>query len=163
MWRDGHHILLTSSYLLCFRGRIQRKKWCMGPYVEDDYNYNLPFPLCLLQSRLQHTYHGKPYARVDRNSLPKSTFLFPSQELWIWPQIGSVLKACDWRICRSKKVVNSFANKALSLERKPSCMGLKLLPKFYKFTSYLCIIQYNGSITNVYICNATVLCSEFKY
>jgi hypothetical protein len=43
------------------RGRIQRKTWCMGPFAGVD--YNLPF--CLLQSRLQHIYHGQPYARVD--------------------------------------------------------------------------------------------------
>jgi hypothetical protein len=33
----------------------------MGPYVEVDYNLTL----CPLQSRLQHIYHGQPYARVD--------------------------------------------------------------------------------------------------
>ncbi len=42
------------------RGRIQRKTWCMV-YVGVDYN----FTLCPLQSRLQHIYHGQPYARVD--------------------------------------------------------------------------------------------------
>ncbi len=35
-----------------------------------------------LQSRLQHIYHGQPYARVD--PMPGST-LSPSQGLWIWP------------------------------------------------------------------------------
>jgi hypothetical protein len=41
-------------------------------------------------------------------------------------------------------------------------MGPKLLPKFSKFTSYLCIIQYalHSSKLSIY---ATVLCSEFKY
>ncbi len=34
----------------------------MGPYAGVDY-YNLTF--CPLQSRLQHIYHGQPYARVD--------------------------------------------------------------------------------------------------
>jgi hypothetical protein len=33
----------------------------MGPYAGVDYNLTL----CPLQSRLQHIYHGKPYARVD--------------------------------------------------------------------------------------------------
>jgi hypothetical protein len=45
----------------------KEKTWCMGPYAGVDYNPTL----CPLQSRLQHTYHGKPYARVDRNPLPK--------------------------------------------------------------------------------------------
>jgi hypothetical protein len=33
----------------------------MGPYVGSDYNLTLS----TLQSRLQHIYHGQPYARVD--------------------------------------------------------------------------------------------------
>jgi hypothetical protein len=33
----------------------------MGPYVGANYNLTL----CRLQSRLQHMYHGQPYARVD--------------------------------------------------------------------------------------------------
>jgi hypothetical protein len=39
-----------------------------------------------LQSRLQCMYHGQFYAKVDRNPVPEST-LFPSQGLWIWPQM----------------------------------------------------------------------------
>ncbi len=47
----------------------------MNPvYVGIDYNLTL----CTLQSRLQHIYHGQPYARVA---------LSPSQGLWIWPQL----------------------------------------------------------------------------
>jgi hypothetical protein len=52
----------------------------MGPYAGADYNLTL----CPLQSRLQHIYHGQPYARVDLNPLPESTF-YPTQGLWIWP------------------------------------------------------------------------------
>jgi hypothetical protein len=36
--------------------------------------------LCPLQSRLQHIYHGQPYASVDPNPMPEST-LSPSQAL----------------------------------------------------------------------------------
>jgi hypothetical protein len=43
------------------RGRIQRKTWCMEPYTGVDYNLTL----CPLQSRLQHIFHGQPYARID--------------------------------------------------------------------------------------------------
>ncbi len=111
MWRDGHH---TASILLPFvfqRPNPKKKYGVWDPMSEMTITITFHSHLCPLQSRLQHTYHGKPYARVDRNPLTKSTFfLFPSQELWIWPQIGSVLKASDWRICRSKKVVNNFAN-----------------------------------------------------
>jgi hypothetical protein len=42
--------------------------------------YNLT--LCPLQRRLQHIYHGQPYARVDLKPLPEST-LSPRQGLWI--------------------------------------------------------------------------------
>jgi hypothetical protein len=41
----------------------------MGPYAGVDYNLTL----CRLQSRLQHMYHGQPYARVDLNSMPEPT------------------------------------------------------------------------------------------
>ncbi len=61
-------------------GRIQRKAWCLGPYVGVDYNLTL-WPL---QSRLQHIYQGQPYARVDLNPMPEST-LSTSHELWIRP------------------------------------------------------------------------------
>ncbi len=40
--------------------------------------------LSRLQSRLQHIYHGQPYARVDLNPMPEST-LSSSQRLRIWP------------------------------------------------------------------------------
>jgi hypothetical protein len=49
------------NYVPWNRGRIQRKTWCMGPYAGAYYNLTL----CPLQSRLQHIYHGQPYARVD--------------------------------------------------------------------------------------------------
>jgi hypothetical protein len=39
----------------------------MGPYAEADYNLTL----CPLQNRLQHIYHGQPYARVDFNPMPE--------------------------------------------------------------------------------------------
>jgi hypothetical protein len=48
----------------------------MRPYAGVDYNLTL----CPVQSRLQHIYHGQPYARVDPNSKPEST-LSPSQGL----------------------------------------------------------------------------------
>ncbi len=57
----------------------------MGPYTGVDYNLTL----CPLHSRLQHIYHGQPYARVDLNPMPEST-LSPSQGLWIWSQSVTV-------------------------------------------------------------------------
>ncbi len=62
------------------RGRIQRKTRCMGPYAGVDYNFTF-YPL---QSRLQHIYHGQPFARVELDPMPEST-VSPSQGLWIWP------------------------------------------------------------------------------
>ncbi len=41
----------------------------MGPYAGADYNLTL----CPHQSRLEHIYHGQPYARVDLNPMPEST------------------------------------------------------------------------------------------
>ncbi len=62
---------------------------CMGPYVGAD--YNLTF--CPLQSRLQHIYHGQPYARVDLNPMPEST-LSPSQGLGFGPWSHRILWSC---------------------------------------------------------------------
>jgi hypothetical protein len=45
-----------------------------------------PSPLCPLQSRLQHIYHGQPYARVDLNPMPEST---------LSPQSGTLDSASD--------------------------------------------------------------------
>jgi hypothetical protein len=53
----------------------------MGPYARVDYN----LPLCPLQSRLQHIYHGQPYARVDLNPI-KVDFI---------PQSGTLDLASD--------------------------------------------------------------------
>ncbi len=46
-----------------------KQTWCMGPDAGVDYNLTL----CPLKSRLQHIYHGQPYARVDLNPMPEST------------------------------------------------------------------------------------------
>ena len=54
----------------------------MGPYAGVDYNLTL----CLLQSRLQHMYHGQPYAKVDLNPMLESA-VSPSQGVKIWPLI----------------------------------------------------------------------------
>ncbi len=79
--RLKHEILTFFLYYVSvFRGRIQRKTWCTGPHAGVDKNLTL----CPLQSRLQHIYHGQPYARVDLNPMPQS-ILSPSQGLWIWP------------------------------------------------------------------------------
>ncbi len=53
------------------RVRIQKKTWCMGSHAGADYSLTL----CPLQSRLQRIYHGQPYARVDLNPMPESTFI----------------------------------------------------------------------------------------
>ncbi len=50
--------------------------------------------LCRLQSRLQHMYHGQPYARVDLNPMPEST-LFPGQGLHNNLASGSCLSSVD--------------------------------------------------------------------
>jgi hypothetical protein len=84
---SGNH--LENSVALCIWGRIQRKTWCMGPFAGVDYNLTS----CPLQSRLQHIYHGQPYARVDLNPMPELTSICqsrlypPSQGLWIWPLV----------------------------------------------------------------------------
>jgi len=65
-----------------YRGRIQRKTWCMGPYAGVDYKLTL----CPLRSRLQHIYQGQPYIRVDLTLYMSESTLAPSQGLWIWPQ-----------------------------------------------------------------------------
>jgi hypothetical protein len=49
-----------ATHLIVLRPN-PKKMWCMRPYAGVDYNLTL----CPLQSRLQHVYHGQPYARVD--------------------------------------------------------------------------------------------------
>jgi hypothetical protein len=50
----------------------------MGAYAGVDNNLTL-YPL---QSRLQHIYHGQPYARVDFIPLPGTLDLDSDQTLW---------------------------------------------------------------------------------
>jgi hypothetical protein len=70
---------VKSSFETGYCGRIQRQTWCVGV----DCNLTL-YPL---QSRLQHIFHGQPYARVDLNPVSEST-LSLRQDLWIWPLIS---------------------------------------------------------------------------
>jgi hypothetical protein len=68
--RVGHSFASIAHYVFLrdVLSRIPRKTkkpWCMGPYARVDFNLNL----CPLQSRLQHIYHGQPYARVDLNPM----------------------------------------------------------------------------------------------
>jgi hypothetical protein len=63
-----------------FKGRIQRKTWCMGPFAGVDYNLTL----CPLQRRLLHIYHGQPMPESTL-TLCQSCLHPPSQGLWIWP------------------------------------------------------------------------------
>ncbi len=73
----------------CYLGEISEAEskekhgvWDVGSYAGVDYNLTL----CPLQSRLQRSYHGQHYARVDFNPMPESA-LSPSQGLWIWPPV----------------------------------------------------------------------------
>ncbi len=61
LYRSNQSLLFESKTYRIYRGRIQRKTWCMGPYAGVDYNPTLR----PLQSQFQHIYHGQPYVRVD--------------------------------------------------------------------------------------------------
>jgi hypothetical protein len=50
----------------------------MEPYAGVYYNLTL----CRLQSRLQYTYHGQPYARVDLNPMPESSLKLCQSRLY---------------------------------------------------------------------------------
>jgi hypothetical protein len=54
----------------------------MEHYAGADYNLLL---------RLEHIYHGQPYASVDLNPVPEST-LSLSQGLRIWPKDKAVVR-----------------------------------------------------------------------
>jgi hypothetical protein len=51
----------------------------MGPMPE--LTITTPYVPSRLQSRLQHIYHGQPYARVDLNPMPETTLFPPSGPL----------------------------------------------------------------------------------
>ncbi len=81
----GSQVIVTRESL----GRIRTKTCCMGPSARVDYN----LPSCPLQSRLQHIYHGQPYARVDLNPVPESTLSPPVRDfgysLWCCKTLSS--------------------------------------------------------------------------
>ncbi len=81
----------TSSVVmyrsLVYRGRVQIKTLCMGPYAGVDYNLTL--------CRLRHMYHGQP--------MPGSTWTLYGVvdfELWIWPVDKHKFSQPQARICR---------------------------------------------------------------
>jgi hypothetical protein len=79
---------MGKTYDEITKGEIEAGSKCLGPNLNKNMVYgtgvDYKLTLCPLQSRLQHIYHGKPYARIDLNSMPEST-LSPGQGLWIWP------------------------------------------------------------------------------
>ncbi len=58
----------TINWCSTFRGRIERKTWCIGPYPIAS-----PYVHSRVVSRLQHIYHGQPYARIDLYPMQEST------------------------------------------------------------------------------------------
>jgi hypothetical protein len=69
----------TSVYVGQWFGRIQRKTWGVWDPMPE-LTRTSPVPSNI---RLQHIWHGKPYARVDLSTIPASS-LSPSQGLWIY-------------------------------------------------------------------------------
>ncbi len=72
------NVVAIKVVCIYLRGRIQRKTWCLGLYAGDDYN----LALCPFHSRLQHIYHGQPYAKVDLNPMPESTLTLCQSRLF---------------------------------------------------------------------------------
>jgi hypothetical protein len=79
VWLGGEGVKTTENKIHWPRWltvvESKEKTWCIGPCVGVDYNLTL----CSLQSRLQHIYHGQPYARVDLNPTSESTLYSPIQ------------------------------------------------------------------------------------
>jgi hypothetical protein len=69
---------LSNHSNFCYGFSSKANTRCMEPYARVDYNITF----CSLQSRLQHIYHGQPFARVDLNPMLESN-LSPSQRFWI--------------------------------------------------------------------------------
>jgi hypothetical protein len=72
---------MIPQFAHAYWGWIPKKHGVWDPMPE--LNITSPY-VCPLQSRLQHIYHGQPFARVDLNPMPESN-LSRSQGLWIWP------------------------------------------------------------------------------
>ncbi len=114
------------------------------------YNLNL-FPL---QCRLQHMYHGHPYARVNLDPMLKLT-LSPSQWLWIWPPFStqSPLSLHNHLQARGKTSVwhflNLHSNKSLT-NMWSVCTSFKSpMTSFSKYRfSYLVHYEYISVIKN---------------
>jgi hypothetical protein len=70
------------------QGKIATEAESKSLYAGVDYNLTL----CPLQSRLQHIYHGQPYARVD--FIPQSGTLDLASELQFGPKVSFFEKAC---------------------------------------------------------------------
>ncbi len=70
-----NNFIYSDVALICFvyRGRIQRKTWCMGPYAEVDYIIS-PYVYFRVDS-ITFTM-GNAKARVDLNPMPYVDFAF---------------------------------------------------------------------------------------
>ena len=65
----------------------------MGPYAGVNYNLTLR----PLQSRLQHIYHGQPFARVD--FIPQSGNLYLAS--------GVIMKVLKWEKIQTESIVRT--------------------------------------------------------
>ncbi len=54
---------IAGSQPMSTEAESKEKTWCVDPSQSWVVDYNLT--LCPFQSRLQHNYHGQPYAKVD--------------------------------------------------------------------------------------------------
>ena len=59
-------IMIDSPMASEAESKEKRGVWKLEPYAGVDYNLTL--------CRLQHIYHGQPYARVDHNPMPELTY-----------------------------------------------------------------------------------------
>ncbi len=92
----------------------------MGPEAESKEKQGVWDPMLevAIQSRLQHIYHGNPMPEFP---------LSPSQELWIWPQRGTVSIVCYYiyYTCRLNIFTGFFTPSPYEQIFKRLCVLLK--------------------------------------
>jgi hypothetical protein len=107
----------------------------MGPYARADYNLTL----CPLQSRLEHIYHGQPYARVE--FIPQSGTLDLASDTAALPFLSlSLLSVWQVRIAcsRQQSTVGGIDAGAKSYDRKKAlCSSLYTCSMLVKFLKLL--------------------------
>ncbi len=137
-------IYVVTSYIPIIRSNTvysteakSKKNLVYGTHAGVDYNLTL----CTPQGRLQHVYHGQPYARFDLNPMPESTLSLRHSRLY--PPV----KDLGFGLCKcteiTRKSTISWGRNSCTKIRSRRC---KIKSRLFLFANLSCVWRWQGPL-----------------